>query len=348
MILTPIKVLMVRAFSIIVFLSFPTLQLCAVSQHGSTKAIFGGSWSCADLLRLLTSAEQPLAEVAKKIKNFGRGGDQFGPVAISMYDPKKKKNYVTTGIIFELVDRSESLRKIKVRFAGGSLRSSRIAAQQLKSNGIQFEGIHPDEITFTDDGRSVEGKPTMQFKAVLPLTYTCPTGEVRAEHPTSRALRSQMRINSIPIETLEKRMRPGADSLGGFLGVDEGLNDIRARDNETVVKLGLTHQEIASFLYGVPIWGKQRDTQPRQFSFKGNNYEFLVLSYLGEQQSPFGDGKSTDSETWIKNLDNGHWLRISHLIPHFIETYSFYEGEGSAYRVDPEEIVNVFPQLKKK
>ena len=48
----------------------------------------------------------------------------------------------------------------------------------------------------------------------------------------------------IAVEELERRMRPGAWSDGGFLGHRERLEDVLAADQRTVESLGLTRAEI--------------------------------------------------------------------------------------------------------
>jgi hypothetical protein len=48
----------------------------------------------------------------------------------------------------------------------------------------------------------------------------------------------------IDIAELERRMRPGRWSEGGFLGNDERLEDVLAADARTLAELGLTREEI--------------------------------------------------------------------------------------------------------
>ena len=47
---------------------------------------------------------------------------------------------------------------------------------------------------------------------------------------------------------LEKRMRPGAWSRGGFLGPNESLDDVLQLDGEVLALLGVTHRRIADAL----------------------------------------------------------------------------------------------------
>jgi hypothetical protein len=51
---------------------------------------------------------------------------------------------------------------------------------------------------------------------------------------------------SVPgVDELERRMRPGAWSEGGFLGRDERLGDVLAADARTLAELGLNAKELA-------------------------------------------------------------------------------------------------------
>ena len=47
---------------------------------------------------------------------------------------------------------------------------------------------------------------------------------------------------------LERRMRPGAYSQYGFLGVAESLESVLAQDEQTLINLGLTFEKIAGEL----------------------------------------------------------------------------------------------------
>src|SRR6202030_2049258 len=72
---------------------------------------------------------------------------------------------------------------------------------------------------------------------------------VGGKNPTA-LIRKLTEIAGRPIADLEKDMRPGALSGKGFLGKDERLLDVLAKDNRYVVeKLGLAHQDLARHLH---------------------------------------------------------------------------------------------------
>ena len=60
---------------------------------------------------------------------------------------------------------------------------------------------------------------------------------------------------NLTIAQVEKRMRPGQYSRGGFLGWSESLETILIQDEQTLDNLGITHEQIA-------------DTLEKIFSFK--------------------------------------------------------------------------------
>ena len=49
-------------------------------------------------------------------------------------------------------------------------------------------------------------------------------------------------------DSLEESMKPGGLSMGGFLGEYEKLDEVLSADDETIKKLSLTHEQIASRL----------------------------------------------------------------------------------------------------
>ena len=65
-------------------------------------------------------------------------------------------------------------------------------------------------------------------------------------------------------------------------------------------------------------------------------------------KSKLDDGTATSVDLLLTNLDNGKELQYSGLVPLMIERYGFYEGKGTPYRVEPSEVLEVFPFLKEK
>ena len=55
---------------------------------------------------------------------------------------------------------------------------------------------------------------------------------------------------------------------------------------------------------------------------------------------------SCDAE--VENLTVTKKLKFSLLVPRMIEPYGFYEGKGTPYRVEPADVVEMFPFLMEK
>lgn len=150
-------------------------------------------------------------------------------------------------------------------------------------------------------------------------------------------------ISGIPIAELEKRMRPGDFSNAGFLGKEESLIDVLAKDNDWVLAHGLTHQQLAEILHRFRALSLLKlDGEGKEIEFRGQKYEVRSASCLGVQSSPFPDGDNTNLTVAVNNLSKGQSLSFSGLLPFLIERYGFYEGEGTSYRVSPQAIAEMF------
>ncbi len=143
-------------------------------------------------------------------------------------------------------------------------------------------------------------------------------------------------------ETIEASMKPGRLSMGGFLGDVERLDEVLRADDETVRKLGLTHEQIADrieyFLraIGYPtIDGKVVD----------GKYLGGGVAYRGGQACPWNDVDfmmpNSTLNLFVRNQTTNEELRFPGAIAHLIRQHHFYEGKQSPYRVDPEKAVRV-------
>jgi hypothetical protein len=172
-------------------------------------------------------------------------------------------------------------------------------------------------------------------------------------------------INGLTIADIEKDMRPpppkfkglssneikeyliGVRSTSGFLSATEKLLEVMAEDNRDVVEsLGLTHQALARPLLVLPALARGPKRGGAEVSYRGNRFVVHVLPYKGDQLSPFRDGTETSCDVKVENLGNGKSIRYSLLAPQMIERYGFYEGKGREYRVEPRQVLEVFPFLK--
>jgi hypothetical protein len=180
------------------------------------------------------------------------------------------------------------------------------------------------------------------------------TGFLVGGKNATKLIRQLKEINGRNIADLERDMRPGNNSTAGFLGKDEALLEILALDNDFVLeKHGLTHQELARHLHILgAIAAKHAPAKDGKtgytFLYHGKKLEVKYLVFKFFAKSPFEDGTKTNEEVTVTNLGTGKKLVFARLVPHMIERYGFYEGKGTRFRVDPQQILEVLDFIPSK
>lgn len=187
-------------------------------------------------------------------------------------------------------------------------------------------------------------------------------------------------VPELSISELEKRMRPGAYSKGGFLGQTESLEAVIAKDTQTLRMLGVSRGQIADRLENILQCVldqrddllqsdyseyRQREAESRipdlyhpqsvpHFTadnlpstdvgyLVGDKLQVFIAQYRGLQECPWG----CDSVRWssfdflILDRKSGRYVTGPGLIVHLIRKHHFFEGLESPYRVDPTEVVHV-------
>lgn len=231
-----------------------------------------------------------------------------------------------------------------------------MARGEFDQNRPSSEG-EPASLIVTRYGLPVLRQLTPEEMGVKP-TEVIPTPESFKIHgvnetPLIRSLRS---LNGTPISTLETRMRPagaaymglpgesGGISGGGFLGRNESLPQVLGDDNDTVLGMGLNHQQLASFLFyfdDVEKVRRQTEERPMAFDYNGRTFIHSKDAYRGMQDSPFADGTNTNTDETITCLEDGSSISYSGLLPFMIHRYGFYEGKSVGYRLDPTKLAEV-------
>ena len=142
-------------------------------------------------------------------------------------------------------------------------------------------------------------------------------------------------------EILEASMRPGKLSMGGFLGDAERLDEVLRADDETVRRLGLTHEQIADRIeYFIRVIGYPT----KEGKVVDGKYLGGGVVYRGCQTCPWKDlgiMPHSNLDLFVRNQDTHEELRFPGAIVHLIRNHYFYEGKQSPYRVDPEQAVRV-------
>jgi len=141
-------------------------------------------------------------------------------------------------------------------------------------------------------------------------------------------------------ERIQANMVAGKISSSGFLGEDQRtLQDILHEDNLTVLKTGYSHEAIAQRMGYLTEQGKKGMGSP---VIVDDIFEVTADDHRGFIPCPFGDNfKAPKTNVMVKNLitsDTIHWTELN---IHMIEKHGFYEGKGSFFRIDPEELVKI-------
>lgn len=139
---------------------------------------------------------------------------------------------------------------------------------------------------------------------------------------------------------IQQQMQPGVITLEGFLGTDSrNLIDIIAHDDVTVHQLNMSHQDIAEkmqYFRDVGLDGLG------EFLKIDDHFEVRVDSVRGKLPSPFGGrGMYEKVNTTVRNLKINQEVTYTDLHIHFVRDHGFYEGTGSAYRIEPASLVEV-------
>lgn len=194
--------------------------------------------------------------------------------------------------------------------------------------------------------------------------YECDTGTYGKDHHRDpkelaeyqTACRELYGVNPIVRHYWEpkvpKQMRrwyPGGHSGGGFLGWGENLDEVIADDNETLARLGKTHEEVGTKINDIleeasKLWSVDNSKQWLDIG----EYEVRLQYWMGYQTCPFegceyGDKKCPHAscDFQIKNKKTGEIVEGPGMIGHLISAHKFFEGKKSPYRVDPEQLVKV-------
>jgi hypothetical protein len=207
--------------------------------------------------------------------------------------------------------------------------------------------IYPSSTSFTvTNVHLLQQLTDAELSIEVSGSVTQPDGFSISGKNDTTTLRNLQALNGIQIPELEADLRPGRASQQGFIGPDERLLDILMTDNDYVLSRKTTHAEIAYPLRYVLAAIHKFQNHDFSLNLFGTRYSIVSFGTMGVQHSPFNDGESGRlCEIIVTNEDTGESVNFSDLHPEMIGRYGFYEGKGTNYRVEPEQILKVFPQV---
>jgi len=137
----------------------------------------------------------------------------------------------------------------------------------------------------------------------------------------------------------EKNFKPGTITKDGFLGNDSRhVHDIVQHDAITLDRLGITTKEIADRMQYFIDKGKDALEDKLEL----DEYTIQVIWSRGMLPCPFGEPRLHHKIFIVlRNNAINKSIRYTQLNVHLIKEHGFFEGEGSVFRLDPEELVTV-------
>jgi hypothetical protein len=140
------------------------------------------------------------------------------------------------------------------------------------------------------------------------------------------------------IKSLEN-FEPGKISKDGFLGKDRRhLHDIIRADQLSLSRLNVTTEQIAARLQYFIDKGKCAFETEIEFG----EFSVRVKWSRGMLPCPFGEqGLHHKIVATVYNKSLREEIEYSQLSVHLIRAHGFFEGEESAFRLNPEELIKV-------
>ena len=144
----------------------------------------------------------------------------------------------------------------------------------------------------------------------------------------------------------QENMQPGVITSDGFLGHDKRpIVDIIQNDEQTMAKLGLDFEETAATLRHLMDKGREGLGEPVTVDGK---WIVQVYEARGFLASPFEDGIFRKVNAVVQRSAGGRAegerLLYSELSLNLMEKHHFLQGEGSPFRLEPEDIKKVLEQ----
>lgn len=141
------------------------------------------------------------------------------------------------------------------------------------------------------------------------------------------------------LKKASENMKPGIITAEGFLGDDDrSLVDIIESDEEKLNSLKINLYDDIKRIKYLFEKGKEAFDEPITVD---NKWLVKTDEARGYLPCPFEDGIFRKVNLRVKNLRNNEELFITELSLHLIEKHHFFQGKGSKFRVEPEQLKKV-------
>ena len=143
------------------------------------------------------------------------------------------------------------------------------------------------------------------------------------------------------IRHIVERMATGVLSRDGFLGTDfRPLEEILEADGAAVTRLGSSHQELGRELEKVFLAARAAlGTKV----LVGDSFNAVHKEAMGRIPCPWGHcGTFAKGHVELVDIQSGLRIMFTALSVHMIAAHGFYQGRGSRYRLEPNEVYQLF------
>ena len=142
------------------------------------------------------------------------------------------------------------------------------------------------------------------------------------------------------MEKLEELLRSGRLVVGGFMAHDDrSLTEVIDADLKIVEKNGKTCAQIAEKMQQITDTAKDGLGQSIKINEK---IAASVEHYRGRIICPWPHpGTFPKRITTVKDTETGEKIGWTDLNIHMIGVHSFFEGKGSMFRIEPDELIKL-------
>lgn len=142
------------------------------------------------------------------------------------------------------------------------------------------------------------------------------------------------------MEKLEELLRSGRLVVGGFMAHDDrSLTEVIEADLKVVEKNGKSCREIAERMRQITETAKDGLGQSIKISEK---IRASVEHYRGRIICPWPHpGTFPKRITTVEKIETGEKIGWTDLNIHMIGEHSFFEGKGSMFRIEPDELIKL-------